>query len=598
MENERSHRCKLSFLILVIILAILYFPSLHANATARVDREKTVIFLLDVSGSMKSNDPERLAIDSIAQLIYSLPTNYKVGFVAYHSDIAAEQAPVDNSQRSQIMSAAEQVDYVGYSNAGIGLEHALALLNEQKASEKCIVMLSDGEVLMEDEEKTEQSRQQYRNAVNTARDRAVKIHVVGLEDEMEDMDNSIFEAATLTGGKAFYTPQAVGIQAAIDSIMNYELGIKQSTGAIIDADGDLESVSIALPYTHASKVRALLTATAPITNLSTNFQATTATQINGIRYSLIEMNRPTCENLQISFEGTAGSQVRINLIPEYCVAVKGEVQYYDEIPTQEDALYYERSAEITYSFFDADNTDIQIWTQDFFQYKKVFVEENGEVQEVSLNEGTVQTMHQVQETMRIETQLDYSQMPVNVIESDGVELTLEEPLLLPVEEAKPPYAFIAAGITAAIALIIIIVLVIRHRRKPKVLPTLPEDRPEPGKYSYVGKVNIYITRTQSGYDIPPLSFNLFRLPEGRVISLQEILESCDVKEHFEGADSIYFKSGANHNLVITNNSDCTIMKNREILMKKKSYQLPPESKVDVTFEDEISELTFQYKDLK
>lgn len=33
-------------------------------------------------------------------------------------------------------------------------------------------------------------------------------------------------------------------------------------------------------------------------------------------------------------------------------------------------------------------------------------------------------------------------------------------------------------------------------------------------------------------------------------------------------------------------------------MKKKSYQIPAGTKMDVAFEDEISELTVQYKDLK
>ena len=40
------------------------------------------------------------------------------------------------------------------------------------------------------------------------------------------------------------------------------------------------------------------------------------------------------------------------------------------------------------------------------------------------------------------------------------------------------------------------------------------------------------------------------------------------------------------------------MKSREILMKNKSYQLAIGAKVDISFEDEISELTLQYKDIK
>ena len=40
------------------------------------------------------------------------------------------------------------------------------------------------------------------------------------------------------------------------------------------------------------------------------------------------------------------------------------------------------------------------------------------------------------------------------------------------------------------------------------------------------------------------------------------------------------------------------MQNREILIKNRSYQIELNSKVDITFEDEISELALQYKDVK
>ena len=82
------------------------------------------------------------------------------------------------------------------------------------------------------------------------------------------------------------------------------------------------------------------------------------------------------------------------------------------------------------------------------------------------------------------------------------------------------------------------------------------------------------------------------------MSLFEVLDSCGVKERFAGSETIYIKAGANRSLIITNNSDCTIMKSREILLKRRSYQLTLDSKVDITFEDEISELTFQYKDVR
>lgn len=592
MENKKNIR----FLSLTAGAVLLLVFSSPVYAKESSGNDKAVIFLLDASSSMKTNDPKRLAIDSIAQLIYTLPTDYEVGFVAYNSEITAEQPLVPDEQRSRIMDEAERVEYAGYSNAGEGLFCAVETLKENPAQEKYIVFLSDGEILMKTDADTEESQSLYQNAVEQAEAAGIRIHVIGLGDEMEDADNAIFQAADATGGRTYYTPQAVEIQKAIDSILSEELDIKQSTIAIVDADGEVENVSAELPYLYADKVRVLLTSTAPIRNLNTNFQADSAKQVNGERYSLIEIKEPYGKTLDLSFEGTKDSQVRINVIPEYRVMPMVSVTYTDEIPAREDALYYERTAQVSYTFYDLDNQDIQLWTDSYFAHNKLNVAVHGEIEELTLNNGALTTTMSVQKTEIIEAALDYSQMPVNVIGMDVVVVDLEEPPLLPQEE--PPYAWIAAGIAVFVLLAAVSVFLIWQKRKPRPVPAPPEDRPEPSKYSYVGKLNLYVTRTQSGYDIPPLSYNLFRLPAGRVVSLKEVLDSCDVREELPGAESIYFKSGANRNLIVTNNSDCTVMKNREILMKKKSYQLAPESKVDITFEDEISELMFQYKDLK
>lgn len=263
-----------------------------------------MVFLLDASGSMKTNDPNRYAIDGITQLIYTLPTNYEVGFVAYITEVCAGQHLLDNDQRGKIMELANGIQYSGYSNAGAGPKQAVAFLEESPAVEKTIVMLSDGEFLMASEELTRQSQESYQRAIETAKEDGIRIQVIGLGEEMEDTDNSIFQAAAHTGGGTWYTPQALEIQTAIDTILNDRLQVRQMTAAIIDADGSLEDVTIKLPFSHASKVRVLLTSNSAIKNLKTNFKAQKASQINGERYSLIEVDRPQGDQLEISFMGT------------------------------------------------------------------------------------------------------------------------------------------------------------------------------------------------------------------------------------------------------------------------------------------------------
>lgn len=589
MKKQRS-----VFRILFLFLSILLMRITVFAGEQTPSMDKSVIFLFDSSGSMKTNDANRLAIDSIAQLTYALPSDYRVGVVSYSGDVAISQQPVVNSQRTQIMELANRIQYEGYSNAGKGLLRAVELLEGEDTREKTIVLLSDGEILMKDEAATSQSAVMYQEAVQRASKEGITIHVIGFGGQMGDLENPIFTAAKETEGGSYLAPQPGDIQNAIDSILIDKLDIKQTNLAIVDADGKQESLSFDCPFVNASMVRILLTSDAPIKNLKTNFQAEDANQINGDRYSLIQIKKPLSDKIDLSFEGAAGRRVKIVMIPEYQISPQVHIEYEDKVPSDPEATSYERTASITYTFYDMNNKNIQLWTQPFFNHSRVDLAVNEqEYKEYALNEGKITIQEPVNADSTEKVVFNYSKLPFYVIGGNEILVDLEGPAPLPVEE--PPYLIIAGGVVAALAVIAIIVFLLL-RRKPKPLP--PDDKPEPSKYSYTGKMNIYITRTPTGYDIPPLTYNLFRLPSGKVMSLADILDSCSVKEVFEGADKIFFKSGPNHNLILTNNSDCTLMKNREILMKKKSYQITVGGKVDIVFEDETSELTFQYKDLK
>lgn len=583
---------------ILLIFCISFFP-IKIKASEEMEK-KSIIFLLDASGSMVSNDPNRLAIDSIAQLIYSLPSNYNIGFVAYNNELTANQRPIGSDERSTIMKAAETVKYVGYTNAGEGLSQAVKLLEEENTQEKTIIILSDGEILMKNETETAESRMLFQEALEEAKNMKVKIHVIGLGEEMEDVENTIFTASQATDGERYHVPYAVDIQTVIDAILDTQFQIKRNTAAIIDIGETTEEVKINLPSSYSDKVRILLTSGAEIKNLKADFTAETAKQFNGEHYSLIEMKKPTTTNINLSFQGKAGNQVKIDVITEYQLSPKIEIEYIDKEPEEENALYYERTAKVTATFYDALNSNIQLLTEEIFNYIDIPMTINGEAMTVSLLNGSLQWDCPVIEDMELEIKFDYSNLPTNILSGDSIAQNLEGPSLLPPPPPEPDYTpiYIAVGAGVLLLMGVVCFIIWKIRHKPITLPEPEDTPPPPSKFTYTGKVNIYITKTASGYDIPPLSFNLFRLSPNRVISLANVLEECNVEERFEGAAKIFFKSGANKNLVLTNNSDCTIMKNREILMKNRSYSLALDSKVDITFEDEISELTLQYKDLK
>ena len=224
-----------------------------------------------------------------------------------------------------------------------------------------------------------------------------------------------------------------------------------------------------------------------------------------------------------------------------------------------------------------------------------------------LKDGAITFQRVVTADTRLSVQFDFTKLDTNLILEQPAFLNLEGPPALP----KPPLADyrpqIIVGSLILLALISALIIWLASRRKKAKVISLsaaataaaPAAQAElASRYGYVGRLNIYITSTLSGHDFPPLTYNLFRIPGGKKLSLQEILDSCEVNEPFEGADKIFFQPAAGHCLLLTNESDCTLMQNREILMKGCSYQISLNSKVDITFEDERSEIALQYRDVK
>lgn len=589
----------LKYMSLIIALVFILVSCIPALARGEQNREKSVVILLDTSGSMRTNDPDRLALDSIAQLVYSLPSGYRTGIVTYGTEAALLSEAADNGHRDDLIELAKSVGYKGYSNAGAGLSSAVDALAQAPDGEKYIVLFSDGEILMKEGADTGESRQEYQAAADRAGELGITIYIIGLGEDMENPDNDIFKAAAATGGKSWHIAQVKELQRAIDAVLE-EIGVKQSTIAIVDTGGGPEKVAVELPYLQADRIKVLMTCSAPLQNLNSSFQAESARQVNGDRYSLLEIERPTGGHLEISFEAENGSQVRINAIPEYSVIPRVEVTYEDWLSEEAEIPSYERTATLSCSFHSMENPGVSLWEDTFFDHSKITMGICGETEERCLLSGRLESQKSVTFAGEYEVSFDYSGLPVNVTGEDRVIVALETPPPVLVEEAPPPefpVGAVTAGILLLLLLLAIIMILVLYLRRPKPAPVSGVEPPQPSRYSYVGKVNLYITRTRSGYDIPPLYYNLFRLPAGKVISLQEILKECEVLEEFPGAKGIYFKPGMDRSLILTNNSDCTIMKSREILMKSKSYQLAPDAKVDISFEDEISELTLQYKAL-
>ena len=222
-------------------------------------------------------------------LFRSLPSNYYVGFAAYNTSVVSSIGMQDSNAREPVMETVETVSYTGYTNAGAGLATGMELLDMVDAAEKTIVILSDGEIIMSSDDATAESSNQFQAAVATARTEGVRVHVIGLGEDMADDDNTIFSAAVQTKGVNYHAPQSTDIQSVIDSILLEQLGVKKTRAAIIDTDGGTEDITVTIPSTNTSRTRILLTSGSPIQNLKADFSA-----VNGWQYSGSQIGRASC----------------------------------------------------------------------------------------------------------------------------------------------------------------------------------------------------------------------------------------------------------------------------------------------------------------
>lgn len=108
-----------------------------------------VIFVMDYSGSMKTNDSEHIAQAMVKAFIDTVHSaDIRIGFVSYNDRIlsSASPAPVQTAeQREGLKQLIDGVGYSGNTDIGLGLRYARDLMEQEKQRKKAIVLISDGE---------------------------------------------------------------------------------------------------------------------------------------------------------------------------------------------------------------------------------------------------------------------------------------------------------------------------------------------------------------------------------------------------------------------------------------------------------------------
>ncbi|MFL0810683.1 MAG: VWA domain-containing protein [Agarilytica sp.] len=174
-----------------LIVALLISLPLHAQVDSDA-LPPDVRLVIDVSGSMKQNDPENLRQPAVDLLVQLLPKDSKAGVWTFGRwiNMLVKHKDVDQVWRLDAQQKSSQINSVGlYTNIGEALEKAAYDLRpgKEKTHRSSIILLTDG--MVDIDKDPELNKKEWRRIVDEVLPRleeaGVKVHTIALSDNAD-----------------------------------------------------------------------------------------------------------------------------------------------------------------------------------------------------------------------------------------------------------------------------------------------------------------------------------------------------------------------------------------------------------------------------
>ena len=598
-----------------ILIIDLVTASVPVQATVRAQEEKQqereVVIVMDCSRSMEDVDSQYLAFDFVKGLAASLPMNCEMGFVAYNNEVCAS-LPVGSSY-AEVEKALGGLQYRQYGNAGAGLEAAAELLQGSQA-EKSLILISDGEIMMDTDEGTEESVRAFDRAVAAAQEKDIRIDVLAVGEKLQEGYN-VYGAADGTGGRLYEITDPDSLCGYIDRYLFEEWGYRGSH--IGKMDGTNAELTVSLQDCMMERAKILLTGAQQNENMTVHCEAGRIDVLKGKNYTVVDVTAPVSRDVRIQMASDQAMQIDAYLFAEYEFSVSTGHTYAADTQTARiwvdirdpigDSLLDGHLADGGMELYlDGEKADYTV-SEGKAWVDKTYMQDNPDPAEVRAESriGTQQA-----ETQQTEMQRKTQTARIEVRFADPVGNyygmhSAQEEILIPVQEEPETDWFFWSVITVFIIAVTALFYIsyVRRRKDRTVRRQMvdmgtaePMEKAVPGS-DFTGKIVVYVIRNKNEIDYPPESINLFARCRRESITLEWILDTCSLPLDLKGAEKILFKLGEDRSLVIKNNSKASVLIGRALLTRGQSYNLYYHEKVTFIFDQEDAEIEVHYKDL-
>lgn len=571
------------FCALMLVLFI-STGSISIAYEAKPESGKELVIVTDCSQSMQDTDKEYIVFDFIKSLYAVLPRDYQIGMIAFNNEICAE-VPLGSSY-AEAAECLQELSYSRYGNAGAGLAEAVAMFGPD-ASERRILLISDGEIMMKTAEDTQSAALQFEQAVKDAQDKGILIDVIALGTRIEE-GAVVYSAAEPTGGRLYELSDGGALGDFAESLLFEQWKLNAVyAGQIGGMGGEL---SVRLPDCLMSRARIVLAGSQQNENMTLNCEADRVYVSKGINYTVIDLFHPVSDEVKIQMSADSPMDVRAYLTAEYDFIFNADYTYIPEEKTADFRL--ELTNEDGQNMLDGHLIDNGL---------QIFLD--GEEQVCRIIDGALCMSKEYEHDAEAELRVVFDGTYGNYYGDPDESVKIKVPA---VEKEQPAvdWFFWLTLLGFAISLsVLFFAACIRGKKNYGRHRVIDEERilPEEQKTrqsEWGGKLQVYVIRNKEGIDYPPESINLFARCSRDLITLEWILDTCNLPLMLAGAEKILLRPGDDRSLVIRNNSRASVLMGRELLVKGRPYHLYHGEKVTFIFDREDAEIEVHYRDLR
>lgn len=564
-----------------------------------------VVFLLDTSQSMNDSDGIRVAPDSIRAMVSSLEATDKAGVIGFNTEVTmlrplspAKSAPLDLSG----------ITYEGYTNTGAAVESALQALGQENGTERSIVLVTDGEIMMPGADATLHSSQLFAAGMETASRQGIPVYILSIQEGPEEKDYHLYT------GYARVEPVAIGdLLWKARELAHRDLhagGIALPVEKQVDSTGRITKLSAELPLPEAEGVRFLFFSQHPGRVSLTGDSPGPEERIRELY-----VNHPASSHFEFPADYPQDCELKLDAIPDVdgMLLVEAESSWWGDRAT------------IRVTPVSKGEPSAKLLGDKSFDGKTVHLMVDGVETQGRVDDGVILVDAETEDEKSVVVEdVRFEELGIHFLGTNRAEVPREKNRLL---------AWLLAGLGMAIIAILFWLqgkkkteeissrkegsvaspvkkplqfppLKLPEKLKPKPEPSRipePELEPEPSAPPrvpfYRGKLVLYVTHAPDDSDLAPLEYNLFRRAKGKEITVADVLAGCGVKLDFPGAENITL-GPLKYGIYVLNRSDCTITKRNDILIKGSQAEMYFDESIHIAFTDEKSEMILMYKNLK